>query len=90
MGAGEQIGSPGASVRVIRRRRYRPEECGHWAWGALRVETPPKEWVCPHCGKNRNARMRKRENFVGRHVYLYGEPRCSPCAHEWHDRHCYG
>jgi hypothetical protein len=65
-------------------------ECGHWAWGAQLVDTPPKGWVCTHCGQDRNRRKTRPENMVGRHTYLFDQPRCTPCARAWHDRHCHG
>jgi hypothetical protein len=61
-----------------------------WGWGAFRVETPPADWVCPDCGKNPNARKRKRESFTGRHIYSSGEQRCTPCAQSWYAAHLDG
>lgn len=26
--------------------------------------------------------------MVGRHVYLFDAPACTPCAKEWHDYYC--
>ena len=54
-----------------------------WGHGALAVETPEPGWCCPHCGLDRNRRIRKRENMIARHVYLYGPPRCTICADTW-------
>lgn len=56
--------------------------CGHWGWGAVMVDTPPKGWVCPWCGQ---AQKRKER---GRHTYLFDEPSCTTCAREWHDQYC--
>jgi hypothetical protein len=47
-----------------------------WGWGAIMVETLPKGTPCPSCGK----KYRKAE---GLHRYLFGEPRCTPCATAW-------
>lgn len=48
-----------------------------WGWGALVVDTPDKGWVCSHCGKAQKLKYR------GRHIYLFGEPRCTSCAENW-------
>jgi hypothetical protein len=61
----------------------RPLAPSSWGWGAWRVDTPPKGWTCASCGTDPNARLRKRENFTGRHVYADGTERCTPCAHAW-------
>lgn len=47
-----------------------------WGWGALAVDSPGKGWPCPHCG-------RKARKHDGRHLYLFGEPRCTACAEAW-------
>lgn len=52
-----------------------------WGWGAIAVDIPPKGWRCPHCGKI------SRRKDGGRHTYLFGEPRCTPCARAWCEYH---
>lgn len=61
-----------------------PEGCGHWGWGAVMVDTPPKGWVCTWCGTALKLKAR------GRHTYLFGPPRCTACARAWHDTYCQG
>jgi hypothetical protein len=41
-----------------------------WGWGAFAVDTPPKDWHCPLCG-----RVRRR----GRHWYPFAAV-CTECA----------
>ncbi len=47
----------------------------YWGWGALRVDTPPKGWVCPLCGW----KVKNREPLDGRHWYPFSVA-CSSCA----------
>lgn len=49
-----------------------------WGLGAVTVDTPPKGWICPHCGKAQRRKDR------GRHTFLFGEPRCTSCAFAFH------
>lgn len=48
------------------------------------MESPERDWRCPHCGRAHNTRKRDPANFIGRHVYLFGPPRCTPCAFHFH------
>lgn len=48
-----------------------------WGWGALLATTLPKGEPCPTCGK------KARSKNAGLHVYLFGPPKCTPCAEAW-------
>lgn len=52
----------------------------YWGWGAVAVDTPPKDWRCADCGRRATKRR-------GRHRYLFGPERCTDCARAWHDEH---
>lgn len=49
-----------------------------WGWGAVIVDTPPPDWTCPACGQGKG--RRRIWSHAGRHIYLFGPPRCTPCA----------
>jgi len=48
-----------------------------WGWGAVALTTVAKGTVLECCRR----RTRKEE---GLHVYLFGPPRCTPCAFHFH------